>query len=248
MGKYDPLRRHLAAVPDDRREIGLSLREVESLVGTLPPSARGYRAWWGNHGSSPQAAAWLEAGFVVEGVDLSGERVSFVRPGVGYRPLARGDRPSTATGDVDHSEATVQSHLVAHLVRTGWRIERVADTAAREQGIDVVARRGACIRAIEVKGYPSRSYADARRAGERKPTGPSTQARHWYAAALLQAVLVRDAHPGYRVGIALPDVPTYRSLFARSHRSLDDLAIAMYFVSATGHVTATESSPGGECG
>src|SRR5689334_800157 len=80
MGKYDPLRRHLAAVPDDRREIGLSLREVESLVGTLPPSARGYRAWWGNHGTSPQAAAWLDAGFVVERVDLTGEQVAFVRP------------------------------------------------------------------------------------------------------------------------------------------------------------------------
>ncbi|SHN74244.1 DUF7662 domain-containing protein [Cryptosporangium aurantiacum] len=250
MGKYDPLRRHLAAVPNDQQEIGLSLGEVEGLVGTLPPSARDYRAWWGNSGTSPQAAAWLAAGFVVDRVDLSGGRVAFVRRGRddfrdpgGYRDpdaYREGFRPFE-NPDAGQSEAAVQAHLVAHLTRSGWEIQRVADTAdsaATERGIDVVARQGHCTWAIEVKGSPRRSGTAA----------PGEQARHGYAAALLKAVLVRDAYPGYRVAIALPDVPSYRSLFERSRRSLDDLAVTMFFVTAGGHVTSTVSTAGGECG
>lgn len=251
MSRYDPLRRYLAGLPKDQTEVRLSFRDIERIVGSLPPSARNYRPWWGNSQAMSQAASWQQAGFVVDEVNLTAEQVVFVRgraqrraPGspVTIRRASRssldGQPPAAAVVvDLDQSEAGVQGRLVAYLARNGWLVLRVADTATRERGIDVLARHGSRIWAIEVKGYPSRAYADPRRADQAKPTSPSVQARHWYAAALLKTVLTRDEHPDYQVAIALPDVATYRSLHERSRRSLDDLAVAVFFVAADGDVT-----------
>jgi hypothetical protein len=81
------------------------------------------------------------------------------------------------------------------------------EAATREQGIDILTTRDGRTLAVEVKGYPGRHYADHRRAGEVKPTAPSVQARHWYAQAILKAMLTREDHPDFDIAIALPDAP-----------------------------------------
>lgn len=43
----------------------------------MPPSARNHRAWWGNHYHNAQAKSWLDAGWLVDDVDLTREKVSF---------------------------------------------------------------------------------------------------------------------------------------------------------------------------
>jgi hypothetical protein len=78
-----------------------------------------------------------------------------------------------------HTEARVQAMLIKYLRREGWEIVRSADTARRERGIDIEATREIETVAIEVKGFPGRNYADPRRAGERKKTQPTTQAKGW---------------------------------------------------------------------
>jgi hypothetical protein len=80
-------------------------------------------------------------------------------------------------------EGTVQDALVAYLVSAGWVVERTADTASREQGIDVLAIRDGRRLAVEVKGFPSAQYAGVPKAGQPKPTAPSLRARHWFASA-----------------------------------------------------------------
>ena len=112
----------------------------------------------------------------------------------------------------------------------------------REQGIDVIASKGARMLAVEVKGFPSRSYADPRKVDQVKPTNPSVQARHWYAAAMLQAMLMRHEHPDYEIAVAYPDVPTYRTLHQRTRGSLADLKVATYFVAASGRVTTPQTT------
>ena len=113
---------------------------------------------------------------------------------------------------------------------------------AKRKGIDVLASRGTRTLAIEVKGFPSRSYADPRKAEQVKPTNPAVQARHWYAAAMLQAMLMRQQHPTYDIAVAFPDVPTYRTLHQRTRGSLADLRVATYFVAADGGVTTPTST------
>jgi Holliday junction resolvase len=47
-------------------------------------------------------------------------------------------------------EGHVQAAIVAHLERDGWTIEREADTASHEPGIDVLASRDGRSLAVEV--------------------------------------------------------------------------------------------------
>jgi Holliday junction resolvase-like predicted endonuclease len=137
-----------------------------------------------------------------------------------------------------HSEAEVQAAVVAHLATQGWKVLSVADTATRQHGIDVVATdvngRGA---GIEVKGYPSRTYADPRRAGETKRTQPSTQAGHWYAQAILAAMRLRTKRPELRSVIALPDFSRYRDLYVETKSSLHTAGIEVWWVTNEGLVS-----------
>jgi hypothetical protein len=133
-----------------------------------------------------------------------------------------------------HTEANVQSSLVAALVKSGWSILSVADTATKEHGIDVVAVREGRMAGIEVKGFPSRNYADPARAGEVKRTGPSTQAAHWYSQAVLAAMRLRGKEPSWRSVIVLPDFPRYRELHAQTVGSLDAAQIEVWWIDQSG--------------
>lgn len=146
-------------------------------------------------------------------------------------------REATAPGDGPwHTEARVQAALVSTLVADGWHIVSEADTATKERGIDVVASRGGMVAGVEVKGFPTTTYADPRRSGEVKPTQPSTQAGHWYSQAVVAAMRLRTRHPEFLSVIALPDYPRYRTLFSETRSSLDASGIHLWWVHASGAV------------
>ena len=135
-----------------------------------------------------------------------------------------------------HTEANVQASLVTALAADGWRILSVANTATKEHGIDVIASRDGQTVGIEVKGFPSRGYADPARAGEVKRTSPSTQAGHWYSQAVLAAMRLRGKEPAWRSVIALPDFPRYRDLHAETAGSLAAAQIEVWWVDQAGAV------------
>ena len=128
------------------------------------------------------------------------------------------------------AEADVQAAVVSFLSGAGWRIVSTADTASKERGVDVVAEREGETIGIEVKGFPSRSYADPRRAAQKKPTSPSTQAGHWFAQAVLAAMRLRGKHPGWRSVIALPRFPRYENLLTETSGSLTAAGIEVWWV------------------
>jgi hypothetical protein len=73
---YSPLGVWLAARAD--RRVRMPFVDLERLLGRpLPASARRHRPWWGNNDRSPQAKAWLSAGWRVATVDLAGGHVTF---------------------------------------------------------------------------------------------------------------------------------------------------------------------------
>ena len=154
-------------------------------------------------------------------------------------PVMSDDRPSPPPQPDEswHTEANVQAAVVSFLDAGGWRILSVANTASRERGTDVIAERDGQTIGIEVKGFPSRSYADPSRAHETKRARPSTQAGHWYAVAVLSAMRQRNREPEWRSVIALPDFPRYRSLYAETTASLDAIGIEVWWVSDDGSVT-----------
>ena len=145
--------------------------------------------------------------------------------------------PSLSLDESWHTEANVQAAVVTWLAGAGWRIVRVADTATKEHGIDIEAVHGDERVGIEVKGYPSRTYADTTRAGQTKRTQPSTQAGHWYAKAILAAMRLRTKQPETRSVIALPDFPRYRQLHIETAGSLQAARIELWWVAGDGQVT-----------
>jgi hypothetical protein len=77
---YSPLRDYLEA--QERDYITLSFDDVAKIIGRrLPDSAYNHRPWWANQSSKPssQSSAWMGAGWRVEDVSLTAERVTFVR-------------------------------------------------------------------------------------------------------------------------------------------------------------------------
>lgn len=140
-------------------------------------------------------------------------------------PAAHTERPW-------HWEGNVQSAVVAYLVRLGYTIERVADTAAKEAGKDVAARRDGRSLWVSVKGYPS---GTAR-------TSPSTQARHWFKDGLFDIIDWRGQDGDADLALALPDFPTYRGLAQRVAWLQPIARFTMLWVQEDGTVEAQEAA------
>jgi hypothetical protein len=90
---------------------------------------------------------------------------------------------------------------------------------------------------VEVKGFPSTSYADPRRAGEAKPTPPSLQATHWYGGALLKALRLREKHPDEGVAMAFPEAAQYRRLLGETQTAIRTMRVDVFLVAENGSMT-----------
>jgi len=80
--KYQNLLDYLKAKKPEQDRIILTFAEIESILGfDLPPSARFHRPWWGNEskGTHTHRLSWMNAGWLVDGVDLVNSSVSFRR-------------------------------------------------------------------------------------------------------------------------------------------------------------------------
>ena len=134
-------------------------------------------------------------------------------------------------------EGEVQAAVVRHLSTIGWAIVRVADTATRERGVDVIAERDGRRLLVEVKGWPTTTYARGDRAGQPKPTQPSTQAGAWFAQGLLKLIRCHGVEPDAGLALALPDRPRYRTLLDDSRWAFERLGITVFLVDPHGTVT-----------
>ena len=161
-----------------------------------------------------------------------GIRLAEVRPTIDETPVEQVGDPAVPW----YWEGNVQASVARFLVAAGWMIESAADTASRQRGIDLVATKRGRRLAVEVKGYPGTVYARGARAGQPKPTAPTTQARHWFAQALLTAVLVGGSEERADVAVAFPDMPRFRDLIERSQWALQRLGVRVFLVGEGGEV------------
>ena len=82
MNEYQGLFKYLSNLPSSQMIETMSFKEVENNINReLPPSARKYRPWWGNEkrGTHTHRLAWMDAGWLVDKVDLIKEVVAFKR-------------------------------------------------------------------------------------------------------------------------------------------------------------------------
>ena len=80
--KYTSLEQYLRDLPVSQQEITLTFELIEQILnGPLPPSAHEDRLWWGNQaqGTIVESIAWMDAGWMVDVVELREKWVRFVR-------------------------------------------------------------------------------------------------------------------------------------------------------------------------
>lgn len=141
--------------------------------------------------------------------------------------------PTPDSGDTHlewHWEGNIQAAMVSYLASERWAIKSVANTAAREHGVDILADKDGHRIAVEVKGYPSLYYVRGPKQGERKKTAPPLQARVWYSDLLLSTMLLLNEGKHDQVVMCLPAVGTYESLVDRTKQSLERLGVVVVFV------------------
>ncbi len=135
-----------------------------------------------------------------------------------------------------HWEGNVQSRLRTFLEESGWRITFAANTAAKQAGVDLTASKANRRLLIEVKGFPTTTYAYGPNRGKLKSTQPTNQARQYFSHALLSMMRMLDKEPSAEVALCFPDYPTYRALLAATKRPFKLLRVGVYLVRKDGSV------------
>jgi len=80
--KFYPLEKNLRERPLTQEQVTLTFETIEQILNDkLPASAYEDRLWWGNQkpGYQVEYTAWMDAGWLVETVDLNEKWVRFVR-------------------------------------------------------------------------------------------------------------------------------------------------------------------------
>ncbi|GAB2494829.1 hypothetical protein GCM10027030_30280 [Luteococcus sediminum] len=140
-------------------------------------------------------------------------------------------------------EGAVQQVFVDVLTAEGWVIERAANTATREHGVDVKAVKGVRRLGAEVKGYPSPGYQSSNKPGLKKPSTVKNQALTAYARALLAALKLRDAEPDRESLVVLPEHAQYQQLFEATRQSLAAAQVHVVLLGPDGTITCPTWRP-----
>lgn len=80
--EYAQLQQYLRDLPVTQDEVTLTFELIEKILNNvLPRSAYHDVLWWGNQkqGTQVESIAWMDAGWMVEFVDLNEKWVHFVR-------------------------------------------------------------------------------------------------------------------------------------------------------------------------
>jgi len=108
-------------------------------------------------------------------------------------------------------ETNVARKIVDWLRRDGWILLKFNEDK-RQRGPDIIAIKEGRRMIVEVKGYPSDRYVRGEKKGQKKPTHPDPQARHWFAEALLSIIRRKHKEPNSIVAIGLPRKHIYEKL------------------------------------
>jgi hypothetical protein len=80
--KFAPLEQYLRGLPSGQEDVTVTFALIEQMLKeALPELAYAERSWWGNQqqGTYVESIAWMDAGWLVDTVDLREKWVKFVR-------------------------------------------------------------------------------------------------------------------------------------------------------------------------
>lgn len=139
-------------------------------------------------------------------------------------------------------EGVVQDAFADILRTENWVIDRLADTASHQRGIDVLAHKGNRKLGAEVKGFQFKDFTDPNRPGIKK-TSPNGQAKTAFGKAIHAALILHDERPSWESLIVLPDEPRYLALRSQVKKSLTVAGVHVVLVSEDGDYDCSTWSP-----
>lgn len=136
-------------------------------------------------------------------------------------------------------ESNISRVLVDYLSEQGYEITKDNTKNIAEKGIDIIAEKDGRRELIEVKGYPSIYYKDAKKRseGKVKKTKPGLQCTHWFDDCLSTTIKNYGSKDDI-IAMAFPACDKYEALmYARQAFFMNnDLDIKVYFVKEDGNV------------
>lgn len=119
--KFQPWIEYLTKRAETNVTIGFP--QLELLLGDAMPAGAWERSWWLNVVATPQARAWLQAGWRVTALDFGAKQVTFARRAIWHAPRRNGVHMATAESLAEdaldagemlvvavHAEAAAGSH------------------------------------------------------------------------------------------------------------------------------------------
>ncbi|OAB40550.1 hypothetical protein PMSD_01195 [Paenibacillus macquariensis subsp. defensor] len=124
-------------------------------------------------------------------------------------------------------EVNVQNHLVKYLISNSYNVSAVANTAARTQGIDIIAHSSEGEELwVSLKGYPNSNNKF-----------PNNQARHRFSRAIFDLVLYHEQNSNVNLAISLPErFTTYINLLPRVKWLKETIPFKVYWVNENGKI------------
>jgi Holliday junction resolvase-like predicted endonuclease len=139
-------------------------------------------------------------------------------------------------------EGQISSKLVSYLRDNGYEILKDNSANINVCGEDIIASKDGIKEVIEVKGYPSEFYTSGEKKGQKKPTKPKLQAKHWFSECILSSLINYRKHKGnaeYSVAMAFPLHSRYLELISIVEDFFTDFNVSLkvYSIDSDGEVT-----------
>ena len=133
-------------------------------------------------------------------------------------------------------ETNVARKIRDYLRKMGYQIIKFNEDK-RQRGLDIVAEKDGVEVIVEVKGYPSDKYVRGKKKGQKKPTNPNLQAKHWFSEALLQVLLAKSENTNAVICMGFPKFSIYEKLISQLEHIIRNLGIICYLVDENGKIT-----------
>lgn len=132
-------------------------------------------------------------------------------------------------------ETNVATKIKAFLISQDYTIQRFNDDK-KSKGHDLLATRNGKKLVVEVKGFPSDKYVNGERKGQKKPTPPNLQAKHWFSEALTALLLAKSHDWNVTIAMGLPYHEKYLETVEKLRPINERIGIIYFIVYKNGEV------------